>query len=541
MRTLAKVCSLALVAASLALGGTARGEAFELTVLHTNDTHSFAAGITPRDEPCDEDPACFGGYARLAAAVQKRRSEKKNVLFLDAGDRWQGTLFFSVEGVPLIEWAESVLNWDALTLGNHEFDLGCEETARYAARAKTPILAANLLHAPGCPMRDAGVRPWIIREVGGRRVGIFGIANDEVRDISKALPAILFLSREDAARRAVRALRAAGADIVIALTHIGFASDKALAGRVSGIDLIVGGHTHSFLGEKAEDGPASEGAYPTLVRAPDGRPVPIVTAWHSGRFLGEITLSFDEKGVMTAFSGAPVDLRPESPSSPAVRAGLERRAETIRSFRHEKVAVNRVEMPDGLDPCREGDCLSGMLTADAFLAFGAPHGAGIAMINGGALRNALPLGEVTRGDILSIHPFGATVRLADMGGRTIREALEHGVSDPEVTGPRLLQTAGLRYAVDRSAETGRRVHSVEVLQRGEEGDALWKALDDERTYRVVLTDYLLRGGDSFSMLRDAEALEIPEKPLDAALLERHLRNLGVVESAGEERIRGMRP
>lgn len=154
---------------------------FELTIVHANDTHSAAAGIDDRYAACREDDACTGGYARIVEAVEALRKENPAVLALDAGDFWQGTHFFRTGGP---EWALAAMKrmpWDAVTLGNHEFDAGCAETVRYVENLPMPVVAANILPNPKCPMSRAPLKPYVVKTVGGVRVGVVGLANDEER------------------------------------------------------------------------------------------------------------------------------------------------------------------------------------------------------------------------------------------------------------------------------------------------------------------------------------------------------------------------
>ena len=167
-----------LFAALLALPLLSEASDFELTIVHANDTHSAAAGIDGRYAACREDDACTGGYARIVEEVETLKKENPAVLALDAGDFWQGTHFFRTGGP---EWALAAMKrmpWDVVTLGNHEFDAGCAETANYVENLPMPVVAANILPNPKCPMSRAPLKPYVVKTVGGVRVGIVGLAND---------------------------------------------------------------------------------------------------------------------------------------------------------------------------------------------------------------------------------------------------------------------------------------------------------------------------------------------------------------------------
>lgn len=505
---------------------------FTLTILHANDTHSFAAGVKAHGGAADADEKSTGGLARFAAAVKAEKSVNPNVLALDAGDRWQGTLFFSRLGPDFITELTNLMPWDAMTLGNHEFDLGCARLAEVLKNERLPILAANLPkrnpqsgNDPACPLQ--GALPATIvktfpngKEGAAVKVGVFGIANDEAKVISKACPATAFSDRTEAARQAVTELRRRGAQIIVALTHIGYPADRELARHVSGIDVIVGGHTHSLLGHNLK---GSEGPYPTLEISPAGEPVLIVQAKRSTEYLGRLTVAFDANGRAVAWAGTPERLTSAKPRDEALRHAVAKAGDVLAAARSVRVSTNPHTYPDGLDPCRWGDCLAGMVTADAFRAFAAPYGATIALVNGGAIRSALPIGTVDRGSLEEMHPFGNLVAVIDVSGKALRAALENGVADPDVGGPHLLHPSGLRYAVDPTKPVGQRILRVETEVAGDGTNthvsASWQPLDDAKIYRIATMKYVADGGDNFAMFRLA-----PRVPANDAL------EIDVVES-----------
>lgn len=490
--------------------------AWDLTILHVNDVHSAAAGVNDRG-PVYDDTNAVGGLARVTAFVAdekaKAKVQGKAVLALDAGDFWQGTHFFRTGGMPWAREAMRRMPWDAVTLGNHEFDLGCETLAQYVKALPFPVLAANLEKNPACPLSTTPLPATVVKDFGGVKVGIIGLVNDEGKDISEACPNTDFANRTKALERAAAELEKAGVTHIIAVTHVGYEADQALARAVPAIDVIVGGHTHSVLG----DHPHSEGPYPTVIAHDDGSKTLVVQAGRSTRYLGRLTVSFDDAGRIVQFRGDLEELVPSLRRDEAIHEFVVRSLEAIRADQERFVGVNTSTLPDGLDPCREGDCLSGMATADAFLAWGRSRGAVAAILNGGAVRAAMPIGPVTHADLLDIHPFGNRIQVADVSGAVLREALEHGLSEPDVIGPRLLQTAGLRYRLNPSAPVGKRIVSAEI--RTKEG--IWAPILPENIYRIVTIAYLLGGGDHFSMLGEhAKILETG--PLEVDVLEAYL-------------------
>ena len=472
-------------------------DGLELRLLHVNDTHAFLAGIDDHMNACFEATDCRGGLARISAAIRAARQEQDNIIALDAGDQFQGTLFYSVNKWPMIAAADALLPYDAITLGNHEFDEGCRELARFLEAKPLPVLAANLVPQQGCPLAGSRIRPYLVRTVRGTRVGVIGLANDEVTELAAACPQTTFRDARTTLQRYVDELEAQGIRHIIAVTHLGLERDRELARSVNGVDVIVGGHTHTYLGPGSKDGP-----YPIVEHAPDGSPVLVVTAARATRYLGDLSITFDAAGTPVAWTGGPRELVPALPQDEAMTRLVANYAESLERYRTEIVGRHNIQMPDGMEACRKGDCFSGLLTADAFLEYGRTQGARLALVNGGGIRASLPAGDISRGDLLALHPFDGQVYVREYSGQQIREALEHAVSGPDGEGPQLLQVAGLTYEADTSRPAGQRLRSVHIVD--EQGQR--HALDPQRRYGVVLSDFLASGGDGFGMLRHGRLL-----------------------------------
>lgn len=245
----------------------------ELRILHVNDTHAFLAGTDAHMNACFEATDCRGGLARVSAAIRAARHDQDNVIALDAGDQFQGPLFYSVNKWPMIAAADALLPYDAMTLGNHEFDEGCRELARFLEVQPLPVLAANLAPQQGCPLAGSRIRPYLVQTIRGTRVGIIGLANDDVTALAAACPQTTFRDARTTLQHYVAELEAQGIRHIIAVTHLGLERDKELARSVNGVDVIVGGHSHTYLGPGSTEGP-----YPIVEHAPDGAPVLVVTA-----------------------------------------------------------------------------------------------------------------------------------------------------------------------------------------------------------------------------------------------------------------------
>ena len=530
----ATVCTaLLFLALSLVQGGCSPARhaspaegALSLTILHTNDTHSHIAGINKYGNACFDDTDCRGGLARIATAIRTAKSRSDNIIALDAGDQFQGTLFYSVNKWPMLAELDQHMPYDAMTLGNHEFDEGCLELTRFLAALSFPVLAANLKPAKGCPMLKGNYAPYTLLTVRGQKVAVVGIANNEVVSLAAACPRTFFEDTAACLQRTVKDLEAQGVKHILALTHIGRSEDRKLARSVDGVDIIVGGHSHSYLGPDSEEGP-----YPIIERSPSGQPVLVVTAKRAAQYLGELNVIFDAQGVPLRWNGGARELAAPKPRDAETSALVQKYATSLDEFRNHKVGSHHLSLPDGIDACREDDCLGGSLIADAMLEYARPFGGQVALCNGGSVRAALPAGDISRGDLLSVIPFGNTLVMREITGERLLAALEHGVSEEGGQGPRLLHTAGLRYVVDAARPAGSRIVRAEILDEKDTATPL----DLKARYVIVTIEYLARGGDAYAMLKDSKVIPSPE-PIDITVVEDFLKKHSPLPQPKAERI-----
>lgn len=488
--------------------GQGRAESFALTILHTNDVHSAYSGLTAEGRICYE-PVCAGGQGgalRLLAAVEAIRRDRPDTLFLDAGDEFQGTLYYNLHKERMASEVMNAVGYDAFTPGNHEFDDGPNTFLRLVKDLNMPILAANMRFDPPLPGAER-ILPWAVVERSGRRIGLVGLTTTDTARDSSPGPGVVFTPEKDALRRAVADLSAQGVDIIIAMTHMGLANDQLLARSVAGVDVIVGGHSHSLLANSAD---GADGPYPVVETSPSGEPVLLVTASFGGRLLGDLEVIFDARGVAVHWSGDPIvlnDERLKELKAPAFNADL-----TARLAEYAKPVTDLLAAPlaeievfdqtggllenPSIRICRAEECLSGDIAADALLGLPGPD-AEVALVNSGGLRNSLPVGRVSMGDVLAVLPFNNYVVVSDMPGSTLLAALEHGVSDYGQDKGRFLQVAGLTYVFDPSRPAGQGIVAARVAD--ENGNL--RPLDPAAVYRVVTVDYIAKGGDGFDVLK----------------------------------------
>lgn len=449
-----------LVLVSLVLTSFAFAEPVTFRVLHVNDFHGFAEPYTPygTDVP-------VGGIAWLAAKAEALRQERPSLL-LAAGDMSQGHNWVNLsQGKSAIELL-NLMGFDAMVMGNHEFDFGQRVLSERLAEARFPVLAANVEGL-------TGLAPYVLREVGGVRVAIVGVVADDtpVATHPRNVSGLRFLSSADVLAGQIPELRKR-AEVVIVLSHMGYAADRTLAEQVPGIDLIVGGHSHTKLEQ------------PTRL----GGTV-IVQAWEHAKALGVVDITVDA-GRVTAIDGRLEEIRPAPGApQPAVQALVANYQKEVDKVLEGEAGVSAVAL-DG-ENVRRSETNLGDLVADIARA---TAGADAAIFNGGGIRASIAAGPIRVKDVYTALPFDNYLVAVRLTGAQIRRTLEHGVAGVEIGAGAFPQVSGLAFTYDPAAPAGMRVREVAI--NGE-------PLDPAREYAVATNDFLAAGGDGFTAFGDA--------------------------------------
>jgi 5'-nucleotidase len=526
--------SIAAIIALFALSAAQpAGAEFTLRILHTNDIHARYDETAPGGSLCgakDRDAnKCGGGVARLATKLMELRTP--NALYLDAGDQFQGTLFYTTYKAQTAWTFSNLLKVDAMALGNHEFDDGPAMLAEFLANVTFPVLSANS-DASSEPRLLGKYKPATILAVQGQKIGIFGLTTIDTPITSSPGPTMKFLGEIETARAQVAALRAQGVDKIIALTHIGYANDLALAKAVDGIDVIVGGHSHTLL----ETGnPRAAGPYPTMAQSPSGAPVAVVTAASYNQYLGQIDVTFDDAGLVTKAEGKPHFLANAVAMDPEIQAKVTAFGAPLEALRAKPIGESAVALVGTDSVCRFAECNLGNLIADAILASARALGAQVAITNAGGIRSSIPAGPVSLGQVLEVLPFSNTVAVATMTGAELLASLEHGVSrahDATLSGTgRFPQIAGMRMTWDLAKPEGQRVISLEIRQP----DGGYRPVDPAADYVVATNNFVRAGGDGYALLAKGRNVYDFGQTLEEALAE--MFKPGAISPAVEGRIR----
>ncbi|MGG7516680.1 5'-nucleotidase C-terminal domain-containing protein [Allorhizobium undicola] len=483
----------------LALSSGAAFADFELNILHINDFHSRIEAINKYDATCSQDEEsksqCFGGAARLKTLLDQTRAALagKNVVTLNAGDNFQGSLFYTTyKGKAELE-VMNALKFDAMTLGNHEFDDGETAIAPFAEKAGFPILAANFEATGNSTLKDR-IKPSTVLTVNGQKIGIVGAITPETTELASPGPNVKFTDDVAAITAEVKKLKAEGVNKIIALTHVGYHRDMEIA-AIPDVDVVVGGHSHTLL---SNTDPKAEGPYPTLVDNPGGYKVPVVTAASYGKYLGDLTVVFDDNGVVKSAKGDPILIDSKVQPDASMAAKVAELAGPIQTLRQKEIGEATDAIDGASTSCRAKECAMGNLVAEAMLDHTRNQGMTIAIQNGGGLRASIGGGKVTMGSVITVLPFQNTLATFQLKGSDVVAALENGVSQVDDGAGRFPQVAGLKYSFDRSKPAGSRIVDVQV----KEGDG-FAALDRNKLYGVVTNNYMRSGGDGYKIFATA--------------------------------------
>lgn len=441
---------------------SAYGQQVEIRILHVNDFHGFVEPYKPLGS--DE---LFGGIAYLAARADRLRKEKPSLL-LSAGDMIQGNNWANLfKGESVIELM-NLMGFDAMVVGNHEFDFEQEVLKKRISEAKFPVLGGNV---EGLGLFE----PYIIKEIKGVKIAIIGVVTEDTPASThpRNIAGLKFVSPIDTVERYTQELKNK-ADIILLLSHIGHPTDRILAEKVKGIDIIVGGHTHTKVAK-----PVSVGN--TI----------IVQAWEHGKALGVLDLAVKD-GKIIRFEGHLEEIKPETgKEDKTVLALVEKYNQKVIAVLNERVGETEVDLDGERGNVRRRETNLGNLIADIVRY---ASGADVTIINGGAIRASIKKGEVKTKDVYTVLPFDNYIVAIKLTGLQIKDALEHGVSGAEEEEGRFPQVSGFIFKYIPSGEKGSRIKEIFIAG---------KPIDFVREYMVATNDFLVAGGDGYKVFGKA--------------------------------------
>lgn len=461
-----------------------------MTILHTNDFHSRVEPISKYDSPCSTDDnaegKCFGGYARLVTAIEEARSRNPDALLFDGGDQFQGSLFYTYYKGKVAAEIMNTLQYDGMTVGNHEFDDGPKVLREFIDNVNFPVVMSNSDVSQEPALANKIMKSTIV-EKGGEKYGIIGLTPQDTDELSSPGKNVSFSDPVAAVQAEVDSLTEQGITRIIVLSHSGYKVDQRVAAETTGVDVIVGGHTNTYLSNTSD---RAAGPYPTMVGN-----TAIVQAYAYGKYVGELSVSFNDAGEVIEATGEPITIDGTITENSDIVARVAELAGPLEEIRNKIVAETADVIEGSREICRVQECQMGNLVADALLDRVKNQGVTIAIMNSGGLRSSIDAGEVTMGEVLTVLPFQNTLSTFDISGADIIVALENGVSQVEEVKGRFPQVAGMKFKWDPSKPANEgRIVDVQVGA----GDQ-WTPIDPAAIYSVVTNNYVRGGGDGYSV------------------------------------------
>ncbi|XP_031832592.2 protein 5NUC [Nomia melanderi] len=492
-----------------------------LRIVHTNDMHSRFEQTSRLSSLCSPKDAkegkCYGGFARMATLIRQARQSSVPCIFLNAGDTYQGSIWYNVYKWKIVAKFLNLLAPDAASLGNHEFDDGVDGLVPFIQNASFPIVTSNLDLSKEPKLAATNLLNSVVLMVSGTKIGVIGYLTPDTKMISRT-EEVIFLDEVESIRREAKELKKQGVNILIALGHSGFSVDKKIAKEVEDIDLVVGGHTNTFLyNGKQPDLEVPEGLYPTEVTQKSGRKVYVVQAYAYTKYLGNFTVKFNPAGEVTEIKGNPVLVDSSIEQAQDVLNELEQMRGAIDNVSLTVVGKTRVLLQGDSKICRRMECNLGNLITDSMIDYNAGEYGGkdgwtdaaIALQNSGSIRTSITRNNddiVTMGDVLSVLPFNNIILKVQMTGELILSVLEWSVYNLEIDTTTdlfgaFVQFSGLQVVYDLTQPKNSRVVSVQV-QCASCSIPSYSELKRNETYTVLVPDFMQTGGDGYVMLKD---------------------------------------
>ncbi|KAI1390490.1 Metallo-dependent phosphatase [Hypoxylon trugodes] len=495
---------------------------YNISFYHVNDVHAHLDQFASAGTDCtDPTKGCYGGYARIKTVVEDTRPEHNDSLWLDVGDEFQGTLFYTYYGGEKIAETLNQMGMDAMTLGNHEFDGGDDKLGDFLKNLTFPIVSANIVS--NNEKLNSTIKPYHIFEK--YQLAIIGVTTETTAGISKPGKGTQFTDAIAAVQASIDEIRSTtNITRIAAITHIGYEQDKILAQKTTGLQLIMGGHSHTLLGDME----GAEGKYPTIETNQDGDEVFIVTAYRWGEYLGYIDVTYDPQGKILAYHGAPIHLTNTTKQDEDLQAQIDEWRKPFAAFAAEKVGTTNIVLDQST--CQKQECTLGDLITDAILQYRLDGGsdAAFALVNAGGIRATIDAGTVTRGQVLTSFPFGNAVVEVKYSGQDLWKIFEGLVSKINQFNQKAVTSffqvsRGIKVEYNPDNAIGQRLVRLTI------GD---KPVDTSALYTIVTADFLTGGGDNIlEQIQDVVVLDTMEE-----VLVKHINKTSPIDFQLEGRI-----
>ncbi|XP_072019418.1 snake venom 5'-nucleotidase-like [Amphiura filiformis] len=525
---------------------------FDLTILHTNDIHVRYEEIDAYGGPCTEDlanaGACFGGYARRVTKVKEIRNLEDNVLLLDAGDRFLGNpaWFDAHDGLATAHFMNRI-GYNASVLGAYDFIKGITGVLPFLNNITFPVVLSNIDSSQESRIDNLYVTDHVLEFTNGEKVGIVGYLWELTANY-KPVGGIVIESVIDNVQAAVDSLISSGVNKIIAIGH-NYEHSISVASMVRGVDVVVSGTNDTFF--YTGEPPSNEnpgGPYPIVVN-PDHSPntsVLVVSGYRYGKYLGYLNVGFNDEGEIRTFDGNPILLDDSISQDPDALAEVQEWKPPVEELENEVVGDSCVQLYGLIDVCDIAECNLANLLTDAMVWEWNRNSTGdgdawadvtMGMTNIGSLYGEQGAGPITFGDIRNWLIYGDTFHLVDLKGKHVVDTLEHSASvyESEGYGWIFLHVSGMRIVFDMTKPVGNRVQDVQVLCR-QCDIPQYEPLENKKYYRMVMSSYILGGGDGQDILRDNAIIKQRGGRLATEVVRDYLRANGPVTTGLEGRI-----
>ncbi|XP_075747625.1 snake venom 5'-nucleotidase isoform X2 [Rhipicephalus microplus] len=416
----------------------------QLTILHTNDIHSHIVPSSKHGGLCTTNKSeCYGGVARITHKVKELKKNHTNTMFMNAGDFYQGTAWYSILKYNIVSAVMEKMGYNYVCLGNHEFDDGPKGLAPFLLRMKAAnvsVINTNADFSNENALKNITLPKSVTVTINNTKIGILGAVLHETRELSNP-GNVTFRNDLDSIREEAKNLTNHGVKVIIAITHIGYPREMEIAAKVDEVDIVVGGHTNTFLyhGEDPPGGEKIEGDYPTVVNKTSGNGQALVVQdYWFGKYLGFLQVTFDANGNVTNWTGNPILINGSVEEDEEVLNITLEYEPLVNKSIAEVIGYTKVLLEQNDNICRLRECNQGNLLTDAYFTYYIDKSVSTpkkwsdvngAVLNGGTIRAPIEQGNITLGDLMQTAPFGQAVVIVTLYGYQLREMFEHSVAN----------------------------------------------------------------------------------------------------------------
>jgi len=504
---------------------------FNLTILHTNDVHSHYDEINEFGTKCLPNQICYGGISRRATEIKRLKQKNPNTILLDGGDILTRSLWYLVYRGNTSSAFLNELYYDAVVPGNHEFDDGPNNTYQYfkAIRHNTRIISSNMNISDNNRFNDV-IDPHIVLNIGERKLGICGYTLKSTSSYSNPGPAIKFLDEVASVRKCAKYLTSVGVNIIIALGHAGIDIDVKIAQEVVEVDVVVGGHTDTFLYTGTP--PSIEkkyGSYPLHFKS-KGKNKVVVQAFRYGKYLGYLSVSFNNNGDLLTWSGNPILLKESIQKDDTMEKLVNKYKDKVTQLDQKKLGRSIVPLTDWSD-CSKKQCLMGNFLCDSVEEhiLKTMRMRVIVLWASSSITAPFTNTEITFGELYTAIPYQDSAVIFTITGQYLIQALK--ISFSNFGKGEFLMTASslkLTYALDTNDDAILKNVQTNLTDQ-------FIDINPNHSYQIAVAGYIYNY-DTYSLLRQHAVNVTVLKVKEIKMVENYLQSQTLVNVKFDKRL-----